>query len=90
MKTRTFQLIGRRSSQPDVLLVCDQEGRDYPRPGCNGRLVRVTARDAERLLRNYKYRPILSATWLSFEELIRTDCPLPAESTLSLTSHERA
>jgi hypothetical protein len=50
----------------------------------------VTARDAERLLRNYEYRPILSATWLSFEELIRTDCPLPAESTPSLTSHERA
>jgi hypothetical protein len=90
MKTRTFQLIGRRSSQPDVLLVRDQEGRYYLRPGCIGRLVRVTARDAERLLRNYEYRPILSATWLSFEELIRIDCPLPAESTPSLTTHERA
>ena len=90
MQTRAFQLIGRRSSQPDILLVRDLEGRYYLRPGCNGRLVRVTARDAERLLRSDEYRPILSATWLSYEELIRTDCPVPAESTSSLTSHERA
>ncbi|MFN3337662.1 MAG: hypothetical protein ACK42I_09215 [Thermomicrobium sp.] len=79
MQKRSFQLVGRRSGQPQVLLFRDQEGRYYLRPGCNGRLVRLTARDAQRLFHNYHYRPVLTAVWLSYEEVIRVDCPLPFE-----------
>jgi len=79
MKARAFQPVGRRSGKPDVLLFRDREGRYYLRPGCSGRLVRLTARDAERLLRQYAYRPILSMSWLTYDEVIRVDCPLPEE-----------
>ncbi|GBD22112.1 hypothetical protein HRbin28_02587 [bacterium HR28] len=79
MQKRSFQLVGRRSGQPHVLLFRDQEGRYYLRPGCNGRLVRLTARDAQRLFHNYQYRPVLTTVWLSYEEVIRVDCPLPLD-----------
>ncbi len=80
MRMRTFQLVGRRSGQPDVLLFRDSEGCYYLRPGCGGRLVRLTTRDAERLLSRYQYRPILSGAWLTYDEVMRVDCPLPQES----------
>ncbi len=76
MEVRAFQPVGRRSGQPDVLLFRDREGRYYLRPGCSGRLVRLTARDAQRLLRQYQYRPILSGAWLTYDEVIQVDCPL--------------
>lgn len=78
MHGRTFQLVGRRGGQPEVLLLRDREGRYYLRPGCGGRLVRLTARDAVRLLQNFEYRQVLSDTWLSYDEVIRVDCPLPS------------
>ncbi|MDW7982135.1 MAG: hypothetical protein RMH81_04890 [Thermomicrobium sp.] len=80
MDMQVFQLIGRRGGQPDVLLFRDQEGRYYLRPGCRGRLVRLTSRDAHRLLRSAEYRAVLTAAWLSYEEVIRVDCPLSLDS----------
>jgi hypothetical protein len=77
MEMRAFQPVGRRSGQPDVLLFRDREGRYYLRPGCSGRLVRLTARDAQQLLRQHRYRPILSGVWLTYDEVIQVDCPLP-------------
>ncbi|MCX7623884.1 MAG: hypothetical protein RMK01_06950 [Thermomicrobium sp.] len=80
MERRTFQPVGRRNGRPEVLLFRDQEGRYYLRHGCGGRLVRLTARDAEQLLRHSGYRPILSSAWFTYEEVIRVDCPLPFET----------
>lgn len=83
MNTRNFQLIGRRGDYPQSLLFRDQEGRYYLRPGCGARLVRITARDAQAIMRQYDYRAILDAGWYSFEEVAAIDCfvPIPQDST---------
>lgn len=77
MQQQAFQLVGRRGSRPDVLIFRDREGRYYLRLGCNGRLVRLTTRDAHQLLRHHGYRTVLSNLWFTYDEVIRVDCPLP-------------
>lgn len=77
MARHTFQLIGRRGDVPQSLLFRDEEGRYYIRPGCGARLVRITARDARRIMRQYDYRAVLDAAWYDADQVAALECVVP-------------
>jgi len=77
MESRGYQVIGRRLSQPQTLIFRDPDGRHFLRAGCGTRLVRVTARDAMRLMRSRDYHSVLDRSWRSETDAIVMDCPLP-------------
>jgi len=77
MERQTFQLGGRNGNRRESLLFRDQEGRYYLRPGCGTRLVRLTTRDAQALMRRQDYRLVLDSGWYDYDQVVAIDCPLP-------------
>lgn len=72
-----YQVIGRRLSQPQTLLFRDGDGRHFLRAGCGARLVRITARDSERIMRQYDYHTVFDGEWRTINDAVELDCPLP-------------
>ncbi|MGA7670757.1 MAG: hypothetical protein WBW04_10080 [Nitrolancea sp.] len=72
-----YQLIGRRPDRRDTLIFRDRKGRHFIRPACGAKLVRVTTRDAHRLMRQYSYNSVLDGMWRSEMEAAGLECPLP-------------
>lgn len=79
-----YRIIGRRLSQPQTLLFQDHEGRHFLRAGCGARLVRITVRDAHRIMRHYDYHAVLDRMWLNEAEARDIDCPLPGRPAIEL------
>lgn len=77
MHSEGFQLIGRRADRIDTLLFRDKRGRHFLRASCGSRLVRITNRDADRIVRQYSYTPILDDAWRSEFEAAGLECQLP-------------
>lgn len=77
MDTRTYQLIGRRLDRPQALLFRDQDGKHFLRPGCGARLVRITSRDASRLMRHYTYHRVIDGEWRDEHEVAALECAVP-------------
>lgn len=77
MESQGYQVIGRRLNQPQTLIFRDPDGRHFLRAGCGSRLVRVTERDAKRLMRSRDYHSVFDRSWLSELDAIVMDCPLP-------------
>ncbi|MDI3338965.1 MAG: hypothetical protein QJR03_00380 [Sphaerobacter sp.] len=77
MSLRSYQVIGRRLSQPQTLLFRDAEGRHFLRADCGSRLIRLTARDAARLLRQYDYHLVLDRAWRTESDALQLGCPWP-------------
>lgn len=84
MSEPRYQIIGRRLGQPQNVLFKNQDGRYFLRAGCGARLVRLTARDAERLMFQHTYHTVLDSEW--YDELTASglDCALilPEETPL--------
>lgn len=76
-----YQLIGRRLDRPQSLLLRDSNDRHFIRPECGARPVRISARDAARLIRHRTYHPVVDTAWLSEDEVAAMQCtvPLPAD-----------
>lgn len=70
------RLIGRRHDQPQRILLRDEEGRYFLRPACGSRPVRITTRDAERLMRQYRYELIDDQDWYPSAGLAELGCPV--------------
>ncbi|HEU5423160.1 MAG TPA: hypothetical protein VFU72_06445 [Nitrolancea sp.] len=77
MRGGKYRLIGRRADRPQSLVFRDQQGRHFLRTNCGARLVRLTARDAQRLLRQYPYTSVLDGAWRDYQEALGYECPLP-------------
>jgi hypothetical protein len=81
-----YQLIGRRPDRQETLLFRDRKGRHFIRPACGAKLVRVTARDAESIKRQYAYNSVLDGVWRTELDATGLECALPLadESTAIL------
>ncbi len=90
MSTPRYQLIGRRADQPQILLFRDTRGRHFLRAACGAPLVRITRRDAETLMRHYRYRPILDPDWRSEDEIAALECVVPVPPLDEALGMERA
>lgn len=79
-----YQIIGRRLGQPQHVLFKNQDGRYFLRAGCGARLVRLTARDAERLMFQHAYYTVLDSEWYDEWTASGLDCAfiLPEEQPL--------
>ncbi len=77
MKSTRFQLISRRGDRPDSLLFRDLEGRLFLRAGCGAPLIRLTKRDAHRLMRQYPYHTVIDAEWRSAPDAELLECAVP-------------
>ena len=77
MKTARFQLISRRGDRPDSLLFRDSEGRLFLRAGCGAPLIRVTKRDAHRIMRQYPYHAVIDGEWRSADDATILECAVP-------------
>ena len=77
MKAAKFQLISRRGDRPDSLLFRDAEGRLFLRAGCGAPLIRLTKRDAHRIMRQYPYHAVLDAEWRSEPDAALLECAVP-------------
>jgi hypothetical protein len=80
MKDSTFQLVGRRSDRPESLLFRDRKGRHFLRTSCGSRLVRITTKDADRIVRQYAYNSVLDGAWRSELEASGLECLLSFET----------
>lgn len=76
MKSFQARLIGRRHDQPQRIVLRDEEGRYFLRSECGSRPVRVTKRDAERLMRQYRYELIDDQDWYPSTGLADLGCPV--------------
>jgi hypothetical protein len=72
-----YQLIGRRADRRETLLFRDHKGRHFIRPSCGAKLIRITARDAQKIVRQYSYNSVLDGMWRSELEAAGLECPLP-------------
>ncbi|MEX2425194.1 MAG: hypothetical protein WD401_00350, partial [Thermomicrobiaceae bacterium] len=81
MQRFQVRLIGRRSDQPQTIVLRDEEGRYFLRSACGSRPVRITARDAERLMLQYRYAPVEDDDWHPSTGISDLGCPLPELST---------
>lgn len=81
MQPFQVRLIGRRFDQPQTIVLRDEEGRYFLRPACGSRAVRITARDAELLMRQYRYEPVDDVDWHPGAEISDLGCPLPDYSS---------
>ena len=63
MQRFQVRLIGRRKDQPQSIVLRDEDGRYFLRPACGSRPVRITARDAEQLMRQYRYDLVDDIDW---------------------------
>jgi hypothetical protein len=77
MQPFQVRLVGRRPDQPQSIVLRDEEGRYLLRPACGSRAVRITARDAERLMRQYRYAPVEDVDWHSGDDISDLGCALP-------------
>ncbi|TVR77017.1 MAG: hypothetical protein EA415_00550 [Sphaerobacteraceae bacterium] len=77
MQRFQVRLIGRRSDQPQSIVLRDEEGRYFLRPACGSRAVRITARDAELLMRQYRYETVDDADWHSSSLMADLGCQIP-------------
>lgn len=77
MQRFQVRLIGRKADQPQSIVLRDEGGRYFLRPACGSRPVRITARDAERLMRQYRYEPVEDQDWYSSAGIPDLGCPLP-------------
>ena len=75
------RLVGRRHDQPNRILLCDEEGRYFLRSECGSRPVRITSRDAERLIRQYRYDPVEDQGWYPASGISMLGCSLPVMDT---------
>jgi hypothetical protein len=71
-----FQLIGRRPDRRDTLLFRDRKGRHFIRPSCGSKLVRVTTRDAQSIVRQYSYNSVLDGVWRTETDAAGLECPV--------------
>jgi len=71
-----YQLIGRRADRRDTLIFRDRKGRHFIRPACGAKLIRITTRDAQRLMRQYSYNSVLDGMWRNENEAVGLECPL--------------
>jgi hypothetical protein len=76
MQRFQVRLIGRKSDHPQSIVLRDEEGRYFLRPECGSRAVRITARDAERLMRQYHYESIEDPDWHPASGMSDLGCPL--------------
>ncbi len=83
-----YQLIGRRADRRDTLIFRDRKGRHFIRPACGAKLVRITTRDAQRLMRGYAYNSVLDAMWRNELEATGLECPLPIPTEMELVAGE--
>jgi hypothetical protein len=70
------RLIGRRADQPQRIVLRDEEGRYFLRAACGSRPVRITARDAECLMRQYRYDLIEDVDWHPSSGMSDLGCPV--------------
>jgi hypothetical protein len=77
MQRFQVRLIGRKPDHPQSIVLRDEEGRYFLRPACGSRAVRITARDAERLMRQYRYDFIEDPDWHSSTSMAELGCQLP-------------
>jgi hypothetical protein len=71
------QLVGRRADQPHSIVLRDEEGRYFLRPTCGSKPVRITARDAERIMRQYRYSPVNDGDWHPSSGMAALGCVIP-------------
>jgi hypothetical protein len=83
-----YQLIGRRPDRRETLLFRDRKGRHFIRPACGAKLVRVTARDAQSIMRQYAYNSVLDAVWRTEMDATGMECALPFTDEPASISHE--
>jgi hypothetical protein len=83
-----YQLIGRRPDRRETLLFRDRKGRHFIRPACGAKLVRVTARDAQSIMRQYAYNSVLDAVWRTEMDATGMECALPFADESAPISHE--
>lgn len=76
MQSFQARLVGRRYDQPQRILLRDEEGRYFLRSACGSRPVRITARDAERLMRQYRYELVDDQDWYPSTGLAQLGCPV--------------
>lgn len=81
------RLIGRRHDQPQRIVLRDQEGRFYLRSACGSRPVRITSRDAERLMRQYRYELVEDQDWYPSAGIANLGCPVPLTEDHSAVSY---
>lgn len=79
-----YLLIGRRADRPQSLLFRDEHGRHFLRSSCGARLVRLTARDAQRIMRQYPYTVVVDGSWRDETEALGYACPLPESGSAGL------
>ncbi len=83
-----YQLIGRRADRRDTLIFRDRGGRHFIRPACGAKLIRITSRDAQRLMRQYRYNSVLDGIWRSELEATGLECTLPIGINSGLSASE--
>ena len=74
MNTRTYRVVGQRDDGQQRLVFQDASGRYFLRASCGSRLVRLTQRDAERIMRHYDYQTITDGNWHSAMEATELGC----------------
>ena len=74
MNTRTFRVVGQRDDGEQRLVFQDASGRYFLRASCGSCLVRLTQRDAERIMRHYGYQAITDTDWHSAIEAAELGC----------------
>ena len=89
MQAFQVRLIGRRPDHPHSIVLRDEDGRYFLRPNCGSRAVRITARDAERLMRQYRYHPVEDTDWHPASGMSDLGCPVPlATDSDAFSVHE--
>jgi hypothetical protein len=78
MQRYQVRLIGRRADQPQRIVLRDEAGRYFLRSACGSRPVRITARDAEQLMRQYRYDPVDDVDWHPLAGISDLGCALPS------------
>lgn len=80
MQRFQVRLIGRRADYPQTIVMRDDAGRYFLRPACGSRAVRITARDAERMMRQYRYEPVDDYDWHPSSVISDLGCPAPGHA----------
>jgi hypothetical protein len=86
MQRFQVRLVGRRADHPQSIVLRDEDGRYFLRPACGSRAVRITARDAERLMRQYRYDQVEGIDWHPSSVISDLECQLPEAITDSDTT----
>jgi hypothetical protein len=76
MQPFQVRLIGRRPDRPQRIVLRDEDGRYFLRSACGSRAVRITARDAEQLMRQYRYDYVEDTDWYPVSGVPDLGCPI--------------